>query len=117
MARFDAPASDAQCNSGPRQKAPQVAGEVVKLVEATINPLDPNLPELRNSCQVQAQTVLKAIIKSFPTVSGHMVAQRLAVGTAKGAIVIYDLRTATRWHVLENVRPAAVLLPAPALCD
>jgi hypothetical protein len=84
------------------EKAPQVAGEVVKLVEAALNPLDPNLPELRNSCQEQAQAVLKAIIKSFPTVSGHKTAQRLAVGTAKGVILIYDLRTATRWHVLDK---------------
>lgn len=84
------------------EKAPQVAGEVVKLVEAALNPLDPNLPELRNSCQEQAQAVLKAIIKSFPTVSGHKTAQRLAVGTSKGVILIYDLRTATRWHVLDK---------------
>ena len=39
--------------------------------------------------------------RSFPTVDFHMTSQRLAVGTDEGAIVMYDLKTATRLYVLE----------------
>ena len=38
---------------------------------------------------------------SFPTIDFHMASQRLAVGTGEGAIVMYDLKTATRLYVLE----------------
>ena len=40
-------------------------------------------------------------MRSFPTVDFHMASQRLAVGTSEGAIVMYDLKTATRLYVLE----------------
>lgn len=39
---------------------------------------------------------------SFPTVDFHMTTQRLAVGTSEGAVVMYDLKTATRLYVLEG---------------
>jgi WD40 repeat protein len=39
-------------------------------------------------------------------VSFHQESQRLAVGTKDAAIVIYDLKTATRWHVLEGHKSA-----------
>ena len=39
---------------------------------------------------------------SFPTVDFHMGSQRLAVGTSEGAVVMYDLKTATRLYVLEG---------------
>lgn len=39
---------------------------------------------------------------SFPTVDFHMATQRLAVGTSEGAVVMYDLKTATRLYVLEG---------------
>ena len=38
---------------------------------------------------------------SFPTVDFHMNTQRLAVGTSEGAIIMFDLKTATRLYVLE----------------
>jgi len=38
----------------------------------------------------------------FPTVDFHGTSQRLAVGTTEGAIVMYDLKTATRLFVLEG---------------
>lgn len=34
-------------------------------------------------------------------VSFHQESQHLAVGTKENVIIIYDLKTATRWHVLE----------------
>lgn len=78
-----------------------MVGEIGKIVEAVINSLDPNVPDLRESCMRPATTVLQALVKHFPMVSFHQPTQRLAVGTVKGALLIYDLKTATRWHVLE----------------
>lgn len=40
--------------------------------------------------------------KSFPNVDFHGVSQRLTVGSNEGAIVMYDLKTATRLYVLEG---------------
>jgi WD40 repeat protein len=42
--------------------------------------------------------------RSFPTVDFHSGSQRLAVGTGEGAVIVYDLKTATRLYVLESHR-------------
>jgi WD40 repeat protein len=39
-------------------------------------------------------------------VSFHHDSQRLAVGSSDNVIVIYDLKTASRWHVLEGHKQA-----------
>jgi hypothetical protein len=72
-----------------------------RLAETVVRSLDPHVPYLRDSC-IQATTkVLHALVKQYPMVSFHQETQRLAVGTQDSVIVIYDLKTATRWHVLE----------------
>ena len=38
----------------------------------------------------------------YPTVDFHGPTQRLAIGTSEGAVVMYDLKTATRLYVLEG---------------
>lgn len=43
-------------------------------------------------------------LRSFPTLDFHAVSQRLAVGTSEGAVIMYDLKTATRLYVLEGHR-------------
>lgn len=75
--------------------------EVGRIVEIVINALDPNAPDLRETCLAPAAAVLKVLVDNFPMVSFHKESQRLAVGTTKGVIIIYDLKTATRWHILE----------------
>ena len=40
----------------------------------------------------------------FPTVDFHTDSQRLAVGTSEGAVIMYDLKTATRLYILEGHR-------------
>lgn len=42
------------------------------------------------------------MVKSFPMVAFHTDTQRLAVGTPQGPISIYDIRTSTKWKVLEG---------------
>ena len=45
---------------------------------------------------------LKEIVRKFPMAAFHQDTQRFAVGTVDALIVIYDLRTATKWRVLEG---------------
>ncbi|KAJ7761728.1 hypothetical protein B0H16DRAFT_1719365 [Mycena metata] len=42
------------------------------------------------------------VMHKFPTVDFHTVSQRLAVATAGGAIVMYDLKTMNRLYILEG---------------
>lgn len=45
--------------------------------------------------------VLHTLVKQYPMVSFHQESQRLAIGTKDSVIIIYDLKTASRWHILE----------------
>ena len=75
--------------------------QLPRLVETIVRSLDPHVPYLRDKCLEATTKVLHALVKQYPMVSFHQESQRLAVGTKDAAIVIYDLKTATRWHVLE----------------
>ena len=71
------------------------------LVEAVVKSLDPNIPKMRDEVLQTTTSVLHDLVKSFPSIAFHGGSQKLSVGTLEGASIIYDLRTATRWHVLE----------------
>ncbi|CAG8513662.1 17229_t:CDS:10, partial [Funneliformis caledonium] len=71
------------------------------LVEAVVKSLDPNVPKMRDRVLQTTTSVLHDLVKTFPSIAFHGGSQKLAVGTLEGASIIYDLRTATRWHVLE----------------
>jgi hypothetical protein len=74
------------------------------LVEAVVKSLDPNIPKMRDVVLHTTTSVLHDLVKSFPSIAFHGGSQKLAVGTLEGASVIYDLRTATRWHILEVIQ-------------
>ncbi|TFY79417.1 hypothetical protein EWM64_g4594 [Hericium alpestre] len=80
-----------------------------RLIEAVVKSLDPNSTADREAVLDTATDILGHIVKTFPTVDFHMNSQRLAVGTSEGAIIMYDLKTATRLYVLEchKKRPTA----------
>ncbi|ETW82184.1 hypothetical protein HETIRDRAFT_445035 [Heterobasidion irregulare TC 32-1] len=80
-----------------------------RLVEAVVKSLDPNSTSSREAVLDTATEILGHVVKTFPTVDFHMNSQRLAVGTSEGAVIMYDLKTATRLYVLEGhkKRPAA----------
>ncbi|KAL6041424.1 hypothetical protein QOT17_024947 [Balamuthia mandrillaris] len=82
--------------------------ELPRLVDTVVRSLDPNVPHLRESCLKGATTVLHSLVKLFPMVSFHQKTQRLAVGSERAVIVIYDLKTATKWHVLEGGHKSAI---------
>lgn len=64
--------------------------------------LDPTKPERRKRCLELSTRCLHNLVRRFPMVDFHKETQRLAIGTMEAVIVIYDLRTATKWRVLDG---------------
>ncbi|KAI0823988.1 WD40 repeat-like protein [Trametes gibbosa] len=85
-----------------RKKPLVLYGNLPRLVEAIVKSLDPNSSASRDAVLDSATEILSHIVQTFPTVDFHMPSQRLAVGTSEGAVVMYDLKTATRLYVLEG---------------
>ncbi|GMF24969.1 unnamed protein product [Phytophthora lilii] len=64
--------------------------------------LDPTKPERRRRCLPLSTRCLHSLVRRFPMVDFHKETQRMALGTMEAVIVIYDLRTATKWRVLDG---------------
>ena len=75
-----------------------------------IGALDPAQPDMRRGCLKACTKGLHELVKRFPMTSFHKDTQRFAVGTIEAVIIIYDLRTATKWRVLEGHRSPVVAL-------
>ncbi|KIJ54513.1 hypothetical protein M422DRAFT_220784 [Sphaerobolus stellatus SS14] len=73
-----------------------------RLVEAVVKSLDPSSTGDRDAVIDAATEILGQMVKIFPSVDFHMGTQRLCVGTSEGAVIMYDLKTATRLYVLEG---------------
>ncbi|CAG8592588.1 8778_t:CDS:10 [Ambispora gerdemannii] len=85
-----------------RKKPLILYSKLPALVEAVVKSLDPNITNLRETVLQTTTSILHDLVKTFPSITFHGRSQKLAVGTLEGASIIYDLRTATRWHVLEG---------------
>ncbi|KAI0053216.1 WD40 repeat-like protein [Auriscalpium vulgare] len=85
-----------------RKKPLVIYPNLPRLVEAVVKSLDPNSTSNREAVLDTATEILGHVVKTFPTVDFHMASQRLAVGTGEGAVIMYDLKTATRLYVLES---------------
>jgi len=72
------------------------------LVESVVKSLDPHVPYLRNACLASATALVHELVRRYPMIAFHQHSQRLAIGTKEGAIMIYDLISATRWFSLEG---------------
>ncbi|KAG0023415.1 hypothetical protein BGZ81_008142 [Podila clonocystis] len=75
---------------------------IPKLAEAIVKSLDPTIPNVRETILPVGTSVLLDLVQSFPQLDFHVGSQKLAVGTLEGAIIVYDLQTATRWQILEG---------------
>jgi uncharacterized membrane protein YgcG len=64
--------------------------------------LDPTKPERRKKCLELSTKCLHQLVRRFPMVDFHRETQRLAIGTMEAVILIYDLRTATKWRVFDG---------------
>ncbi|GAA5853924.1 hypothetical protein JCM9279_007604 [Rhodotorula babjevae] len=85
-----------------------------RVAEAVVKSLDPTISALRETVQQSATFILNELVRRFPSIDFHGKSQRLAVGTAEGAAIVFDLRTATRLYVLEgHNRPVTALSWSP----
>lgn len=74
-----------------------------RLAEAVVKSLDPTQPSSHREALLPAATIMIGeLVSTFGTISFHRSLQRLAIGTHEGAIVLYDMRSATRLFVLEG---------------
>jgi len=73
-----------------------------KIVQSIIDLLDPSVPQMRESLLTQTTATLHDLVMSYPSIGFHGNSQKLAVGTNDGGVVIYDLKTATKWLVFEG---------------
>ncbi|GLD99815.1 hypothetical protein PINS_up008543 [Pythium insidiosum] len=72
------------------------------VVDTVMCCLDPTKPERRKRCLELSTRCLHHLVRRFPMVDFHKETQRLALGTMEAVILIYDLRTATKWRVLDG---------------
>jgi len=73
-----------------------------KIVEAVVKSLDPNVPNMRENMIQSVTLSLHDLVKKFPNIAFHGNSQRIAIGSIEGLILIYDLKTGTRWQILEG---------------
>ncbi|RUS32643.1 hypothetical protein BC938DRAFT_474774 [Jimgerdemannia flammicorona] len=85
-----------------RKKPALLYSSVPRVAEAVVRTLDPNVPNMREVALQTATAMLHDLVKTYPSIDFHGPSQKLAVGTLEGAVIVYDLRTATRWVVLEG---------------
>ncbi|KAG8857990.1 hypothetical protein FRB96_005481 [Tulasnella sp. 330] len=85
-----------------RKKPLVLYPNLTRLVEAVVKSLDPNAGSGREAVFDPAIEILGHVVRTFPTVDFHTATQRLAVGMNEGAVIMYDLKTATRLYVLEG---------------
>ena len=97
-----------------RVRGVNLAADLPAVVEAVIKPLDPSVPSLREGCLGASTSALRELVKRYPMMAFSQGTQRLAVGTIDGVVLIYDLRTATKWRILQvRVRTRVPNLPLP----
>lgn len=81
-----------------------------KFTEVVLRCLEPSDPSLRRQSLLAVTSALHELVQTFPMVAFHQQSQKFAVGTGDGLVVIYDLRTATKWRILEGHTSAVAAL-------
>jgi WD40 repeat protein len=73
-----------------------------RIVEIAVRSLDPHVPHVRDLAMPTITRLLFLLVSTYPMVSFHQQTQRMALGTPHSNVIIYDLKAATKWHVLEG---------------
>jgi len=79
--------------------------QVPTAVQVIIKCLDPSELQIRKILLQPATAALHVLVQKYPQCSFHQASQRFAVGilaSQGGLIIIYDLRTATKWRILDG---------------
>nr|ODN95521.1 hypothetical protein L204_04061 [Cryptococcus depauperatus CBS 7855] len=86
-----------------RKKPAVLENGLPRIAEAVVKSLDPNVAKMRDDVWQVATVILNELVQAGT--------QRLAVGTQEGAVIMYDLKTASRVYVLEPHK-----FPVSAIC-
>merc|ERR1712228_411788 len=96
------------------QKYPQVLLKHIPLLVSTIiRCLDPSAPRRRKALLSVTTASLHVLVTKYPNVAFHQEQQLFAIGTGSArdhCILIYDLRTTTRWKQLKGHRSAVTAI-------
>ncbi|KAK8849511.1 hypothetical protein IAR55_004845 [Kwoniella newhampshirensis] len=84
-----------------RKKPAVLENGLPRIAEAVVKSLDPNVGKMRDDVWQAATVILNELVLAFSTIDFHSGTQRLAVGTHEGAVIMYDLKTASRLYVIE----------------
>jgi hypothetical protein len=74
---------------------------IPNILESMVKALDPNIPGMREALQPVVTSNFAELVRTYPHVSFHHASQKIAVGTAEGVVIVYDLKTATKVQLLE----------------
>ena len=85
-----------------KSRGTSLEADLPVVVHAVLKPLDPSVPMLREGCLRASTTAIRELVKRYPMMAFHQATQRLAVGTVEGVVLIYDLKTATKWRILNG---------------
>eukprot|EP01028_Stygiella_incarcerata_P000996 TRINITY_DN11597_c0_g1_i1.p1 TRINITY_DN11597_c0_g1~~TRINITY_DN11597_c0_g1_i1.p1 ORF type:complete len:1410 (-),score=375.70 TRINITY_DN11597_c0_g1_i1:113-4342(-) len=83
-----------------------------RVLESIIHVLDPSVPTVRKACLPSVTSALRAFVLRYPMVCFHRERQKIGVGGTNGVIVLLDLRSASKWQVVERAHERAIT----ALC-
>ncbi|KAF0975066.1 hypothetical protein FDP41_005819 [Naegleria fowleri] len=81
---------------------------LVVLTSLLLKVLDPHFPAIRDVCMANSTNILRFMVEIYPMVSFHQEKQKLAIGATDGTVVIYDMRTASKWQLFEAHTKAPV---------
>mmetsp|Transcript_19234 Transcript_19234/g.35284 ORF Transcript_19234/g.35284 Transcript_19234/m.35284 type:complete len:849 (-) Transcript_19234:1598-4144(-) len=79
----------------------ELSSMVNEIVETLLKSLDPHKSTQRKACLTLAGQVFHTLVNLMPMFTVSQEKQRLAAGTLSRVVVLYDLKTASRWKVLE----------------
>ena len=83
-------------------KYEQLALFLPQLLDVILKTLTPHTPVVRKSCLDPASEILQILVQILPMVAFSQAKQRIAIGTMDNTIIIYDLKTASYWKILEG---------------
>ncbi|GAM26255.1 hypothetical protein SAMD00019534_094300 [Acytostelium subglobosum LB1] len=72
------------------------------VLDCILKSLDQHMPAIREACLRHTTSVLHLMVQRYPMMSYHNESQRLLLGTMDGAIVMYDLKSATICNRLDG---------------
>jgi hypothetical protein len=78
------------------------------IINLILKVLDPHNIPVRDACLNSATNILRYMVEVYPMVSFHQENQKLTVGTKTGSIIIYDIKTASKWQQFDAYKEKEV---------